>query len=250
MTSIDAQEDARPVKNRLLNVTVSALTTGLIGMAVLGMSAGAASAQAAPAAPAPAAPAAAAPGAPATGGTEWFKVCSTQGENEICNTQFTLIADTRQLVTAINLIDVKGKVNQKVLQAVVPTGRVIPAGVRLQIDGNQPQQMNYSVCFPDRCIAEAQLTDAIVAGMKKGNGLTVTSVNFQRQANPIKITLTGFSKAYDGPPTAQPELAQRQEELNSALQKQAEARRKKFEEAQAQAKGGEAAPAAAPAPAQ
>ena len=214
------------MKNRLYTATVQALGAGAIGLTMLGAGMTAAFAQAAPAQP--------------SSEPEWFKVCTKQGENEICNTQFTLIADTRQLVTAINLIDVKGKVTQRVLQVVVPTGRVIPAGVQMQVDQGTPQGMNYSVCFPDRCIAEAQLTDAIVAGMKKGNGLTVTSVNFQRQANPIKITLSGFSKAYDGPPVAQPELAQRQQELNDALKQQAEARRKKFEEAQAAAK---AAPA-------
>lgn len=207
------------MKNRLLKVAVTSLFTGVIGMAALGVTAGAAAAQAAPK-PAPAA-AAKADGS----GAQWFKVCSPQGDNQICNTQFTMIAETRQLITAINLIDVKGKVNQKVLQAVVPTGRVIPAGVQLQIDQNKPQAMSYSVCFPDRCIAEAQLTDAVIAALKKGKGLTVTSINFQRQPNPIKITLTGFSKAFDGAPVAQPELAQRQKELNDALQKQADARR-------------------------
>jgi invasion protein IalB len=221
------------VKIRFYNAPVQALAAGAIALAMLGAGMTAAAAQAA----APAAPAAPAAGAAGAGAApQWFKVCTKQGENDICNTQFTLIADTRQLVTAINLIDVKGKVNQRVLQVVVPTGRVIPAGVQMQVDQNAPQGMNYSVCFPDRCIAEAQLTDAVVAGMKKGNGLTVTSVNFQRQANPIKITLSGFSKAYDGPPVAQPELAQRQQELNDALKQQAEARRKKFEEAQAAAK--------------
>mgnify|MGYP001964695715 CR=1 FL=1 len=79
---------------------------------------------------------------------EWFKVCTPQGENQICNTQYTMIADTRQLITAVNLINVSGQVNQKVLQAVVPTGRVIPAGVQLQIDTNAAQTLNYSVCFP------------------------------------------------------------------------------------------------------
>ena len=229
------------MKNRLLNVTINALTAGAIGISALGMMAGSAAAQAAPAAPA--APAAAAAAKPGVAETQWFKVCTKQGDNDICNTQFTLIADTRQLVTAINLIDVKGKVTQRVLQAVVPTGRVIPAGVQLQVDKSAPQTMNFSVCFPDRCIAEAQLTDAVIAGMKKGTTLTVTSVNFQRQPNPIKITLAGFSKAYDGAPVAQPELAQRQQELNDALKKQADARRKKFEDAQAAAKTGAAAPA-------
>ena len=171
--------------------------------------------------------------------TEWFKVCTKQGENDICNTQYSLIADTRQLITAVNLINVNGKVNQKVIQAVVPTGRVIPAGVQIKIDGNQPQTLNYSVCFPNRCIAEAELSDAMVANMKKGSQMVVTSINFQRQANPIPVTLKGFTDAYDGPPKDESALAQRQKELNDALQKQAEERRKKFEDAQNAAKQGD-----------
>ena len=225
--------------HRLSNASAMLIAAGFIGAASLVGGVSAANAQAA-------APAPAAGGQPAAGQAvpaEWFKVCSKQGDNEICNTQYTMIADTRQLITAINLINVKGKVNQKVVQAVVPTGRVIPAGVQMKVDGNAPQTLNYSVCFPDRCIAEAELTDAMISSMKKGNQLTVTSINFQRQANPIPITLSGFTGAYDGAPKQQPELAQRQEELNKALQQQAEERRKKFEAAQNAAKDG-ATPAA------
>ena len=85
----------------------------------------------------------------------------------------------------------------------------------------------------------------MVANMKKGKQLTVTSINFQRQPNPIPITLTGFTGAYDGAPKAQPELAQRQDQLNKALQQQAEERRKKFEAAQNAAKDGSAPATAA-----
>lgn len=222
------------MRNRLFTATAHALSSAAIAALALGSVTGAALAQAAPkAADAPKGLAA---------NPEWFKVCSPQGDNNICNTQFAVIADTRQLITAVNLIDVKGKVNQRVFQAVVPTGRVIPAGVQMQIDDKAAQTINFSVCFPDRCIAEAQLTDAMVAAMKKGKVMTVASVNFQRQPNPVKITLNGFSKAFDGPPAAQPELAKRQDELNDALKKQAEERRKKFEDAQAAAKSGDAAP--------
>ncbi|EAU40461.1 hypothetical protein FP2506_04511 [Fulvimarina pelagi HTCC2506] len=177
---------------------------------------------------------------------EWFKVCSKQGENDICNTQFTLVADTRQLITALNLIEVSGQVNQKVVQAVVPTGRVIPAGVQVKIDDSTPVTLNYSVCFQDRCIAEAELTGDLVSKMKRGQQMNVTSINFQRQPNPVPITLSGFTAAYDGDPKDASEIASRQRELNEALQKQAEDRRKRFEAAQNAAKnadgeGGEAA---------
>ena len=223
------------MKNRSHNATVNAIAAGLVGIAAMTSFAGQAAAQAAKPAPAKAAEQ-----PQPVPGTQWYKVCSKQGDNEICNTQYTLIADTRQVITAVNLIDVKGKVNQKVVQAVVPTGRVIGAGVQMQIDSAKAQTMNYSVCFPDRCIAEAQLTDQMVSALKKGNNLTVTSVNFQRQPNPIKITLSGLGKAYDGQAAQQSDLAKRQQELNDALQKQADARRKKLQDAQAQAKAGSA----------
>ncbi|MFD2237762.1 invasion associated locus B family protein [Aureimonas populi] len=172
--------------------------------------------------------------------TEWFKVCAPQGENTICNTQYTLVADTRQLITAVNLIDVSGQVNQRVLQAVVPTGRVIPAGVQIQVDTNAPQTLNFSVCFPDRCIAEVELTQQMVDSMKRGSTLKITSTNFQRQTNPIDVTLVGFTQAFDGPPREQPELEARQQQLNEALQQQAAERRQRFEEAQSQALDAEA----------
>nr|WP_256477830.1 invasion associated locus B family protein [Aurantimonas marianensis] len=226
------------------NAFTTLLAAGLVGLATLAVGVFGANAQDANPAAGQAQPAAPAQGQAIP--AEWFKVCSTQGENEICNTQYTIIAATRQLLTAVNLIDVKGKVNQKVIQAVVPTGRVIPAGVQMKVDDEKPQTLNYSVCFTDRCIAEAELTDAMVASMKRGKQMTVTSINFQRQANPIPVSLSGFTQAYDGAPKAQPELAQRQKELDEALQKQAEERRKKFEEAQKAAKDntGEANPAA------
>jgi len=232
------------VTHRLSNASTTLLAAGLVGLATLAVGVSGANAQDAKPATgqAPAANPAQAQAIPA----EWFKVCSTQGENEICNTQYTMIADTRQLITAVNLINVKGKVNQKVIQAVVPTGRVIPAGVQMKVDDEKPQTLNYSVCFADRCIAEAELTDALVASMKRGKQMTVTSINFQRQANPIPISLSGFTQAFDGAPKAEPELAQRQKELNEALKKQADERRKKFEDAQKAAKDntGEAKPAA------
>lgn len=224
------------------NAPSAILAVGLVGWGLLA-TLPQASAQEAPAAPAQQSEAADGQASGSVAPAEWFKVCSQQGENEICNTQFMLIADTRQLVTAINLINVSGKVNQKVVQAVVPTGRVIPAGVQMKVDDNAPQTLNYSVCFPDRCIAEAELTDELVNSMKRGSQLTVTSINFQRQANPVPITLSGFTDAYEGEPTAQPEIAQRQRELNEALQAQAEERRRKFEEAQAAAKAGDGAAA-------
>lgn len=155
----------------------------------------------------------------------WFKVCSKQEENDICNTQNIVTADSGQLLTAVNLIEIKGQINRKIFQVSVPTGRLIPAGIGMQVDANKTTKIEYGICFPDRCIAEAPLTDELINSLKKGGKLTLTSVNFQNKPNPITVSLTGFSDALTGDGLQQNELEERQKELQEAVQK----RQKEFE---------------------
>ncbi len=129
----------------------------------------------------------------------WFKVCAKQEDNDICNVQNIVTADSGQLLTAVSLIEVKGKITKKIMQISVPTGRLIPAGIGMQIGQNKPTKIEYAICFPDRCIAEAALSNELIAALKKGADLTLTSVNFQNKPNPLKISLNGFGAAYDGP---------------------------------------------------
>ena len=91
----------------------------------------------------------------------WFKACSKQQDVDICNVQNIMTANTGQMVTGVSLIELKGKVNRKVFQVSVPTGRLVPPGIGLQIDGGKAQKLDYVICFPDRCVAEAPLNDQL-----------------------------------------------------------------------------------------
>ena len=93
----------------------------------------------------------------------WFKACAKQEDVDICNVQNIVSASTGQVVTGVSLLEIKGKVNKKVFQVTVPTGRLVPPGIGLQIDGGKAQKLDYVLCFPDRCIAEAPLSDQLVA---------------------------------------------------------------------------------------
>ena len=172
----------------------------------------------------------------------WFKVCSKQEDNDICNTQNIVTADSGQLLTAVNLIEIKGKINRKIFQVTVPIGRLIPAGVGMQIDNNKPVKLEYGICFPDRCIAEAPLTDDLLNVLKKGNKITLTSVNYQNKPNPIAVSLSGFSGALTGAGLKQSDLEARQKELQDAVQKRQKEFEAKMKAEQEKAKG--AAPAA------
>ncbi|MFI0843239.1 invasion associated locus B family protein [Mesorhizobium sp. IMUNJ 23232] len=166
----------------------------------------------------------------------WFKACTKQEEVDICNVQNMVTASNGQLVTGLSLIEIKGKVNRKVFQVTVPTGRLVPPGIGLQVNGGKAQKLDYVICFPDRCVAEIQLSDGLVNSFKKGNDLTLTSINFQNQPNPVKVSLQGFTGAYDGPPMQQSDLADRQKKLQDFVSKNNEDFAKKLKEEQEKAK--------------
>lgn len=172
-------------------------------------------------------------GAPKLG---WYKTCSKQEDNDICVVQNLILANGGQLVTAVGLISVSGKINRKLLQVSVPTARLIPPGILMQIDGGKGQKLDYAVCLPDKCTAEIPLTDAMIASLKKGSDVIFTSINFRRAPNPIKISLEGFTGAYDGEPVSANKLAESQRSLQEGMQKKAEEARKKLEDAQKAAK--------------
>lgn len=168
----------------------------------------------------------------------WFKACSKQEDVDICNVQNITVANTGQMVTGVSLIELKGKVNRKVFQVSVPSGRLVPPGIGLQIDGGKAQKLDYVICFPDRCVAETALSDQLVASFKKGQEIILTSVNFQNQPNPIKVSLTGFTGAYDGAPMQQSDIEDRQKKLQDFVTKNNEDFAKKLKEEQDKAKAG------------
>lgn len=157
---------------------------------------------------------------------EWFKVCTKQADNDICNVQNIRTAQTGQLLTAVNMIQITGKQNRALFQVAVPTGRVIPAGVAMQVDDGETQRIPYSICLPDRCIAEAQLSQQLIDAFKAGGSVTLTTVNFQNQPNPVEVTLEGFTAAFEGNPLKQSELESRQQELQAEIER----RREEFQE--------------------
>jgi invasion protein IalB len=167
----------------------------------------------------------------------WFKICAKQADVDLCNTQYQLLADNGQLITAVSLLDIKGKTNRKVFQVSVPPGRLIQPGVGMAIGTANPTKMDYAICFSDRCIAELELTDKLLAALKKGKEITLSSINFQRQANPVKISLDGFTAAVDGEPIQQTDAAAKQKEVQDWVAKNKADFEKKILEAQDKAKG-------------
>lgn len=176
--------------------------------------------------------------APASGQAPqgWYKACTQQAENDVCVVQNIVAAGNGQLLTAVGLISVEGQVNQRVMQVSVPSARLVQPGINMQIDGGQATKLDFAVCMPDKCVAEVPLSDAVVAEFKRGREVVFTSVNFQRAPNPISISLSGFTQAFDGEAMAQSELEERQRVLQEEMQRKAAEARQRLEDAQEAAK--------------
>jgi invasion protein IalB len=230
------------------------------GVAAMGLAASAALAQQpAPAAPAPAAPAApaaqaAAPGA--AGGPEnsaWVKLCMKNeqtGNKQICLVNHEgLEPNTGMVLVAAAVRSIEGDPKRHLLVR-LPTAYslVMPAGVQIKIDEDEPIGLQYAVCFPTSCQVQMELTPELFDKMRKGKQMIVAAINMQQKTMPFPVPLTGFSKAFDGPPvdSAQYEAARRAM-MEKFRQQQADLAAKAKAESAAGAPAGGAPAAGAPA---
>ncbi|MFY9238122.1 MAG: invasion associated locus B family protein [Roseovarius sp.] len=82
---------------------------------------------------------------------------------------------------------------------IVPLVTLLPAELKIAIDGGTPKSYPYRVCTEVGCIAQLGLIDADVAAFKQGANATVTLVPAQapdQQVN-INVSLSGFTAGFD-----------------------------------------------------
>ncbi|MCZ2328236.1 invasion associated locus B family protein [Bartonella sp. F02] len=148
----------------------------------------------------------------------WYKVCNKQQDVSVCNTMNTVVSNTGQPLTAVNLVEIKGKQNEKRIGIQVPTNRFLLEGVHIQIGNDFSKKIPYIVCNGSSCIANDALDDKLIAAMKSGTKMTVTTVNFRGSSNPIEFPLNGFTAAYTGPGIEEKAFQAEQLKLQKAIQ--------------------------------
>jgi invasion protein IalB len=166
---------------------------------------------------APAGPPAAGVEAAQGKGSAWVKLCSKNeqtGNKQLCLVKYEGLdpnTGMRQITVAVR--SVEGEDKQTLLFGVTTAYTlVIPIGVQIKIDDNQPIPLKYAVCLPPSCQAQTELTKEIFDKMRKGKQVIVAAMNMQQKTMGFQVPLIGFGKAYDGPPAdnAKYEEAQRQ----------------------------------------
>ncbi len=219
--------------------------------------------KAAPAAPAgkaaPAAPAGKAAPATAAGGEKkeesaWVKLCEKapslaepKQELGVCLTHHErLDGNTGMVLVSAAIRHVEGQ-DKEALMVMVPLGMALPPGVQVKVDDKEPIKLQFTLCHAAGCTAEGEATKAVLDEMKTGKQLVVAAINLAGKAIGFPVPLTGFDKAYAGPPVDNEKYKEARKRLMSAIrERQIEMAKKAKEESDAkQASGGATAPAAA-----
>jgi len=205
-----------------------------------------------PAKPAPApAPAKKAGGKTKTVNSSWVKLCEKQkGEKKgnVCLTHHERFHPTtgQPLISAaIRKIDGQ---KQEVVMVMVPLGRLITPGLLLKVDEEQPLKMSYSFCTSVGCVAEMPASAEILAKFKKGKQISIGTIDINQKRIGFRVSLAGFSSAYDGPPIDRKVYAKARKEMFQLIRaRQIEVlKRAKAEVEKKKAAGGAAAPTPAP----
>jgi invasion protein IalB len=182
------------------------------------------------------------------GGTEdaWVKLCmrNEQTQNkEICLINHEgLEPNTGMVLIAAAVRKVEGEEKQQLLIR-VPTAYalVIPPGVELRIDDQQPMKLQYAICFPTSCQVQLELTKELMDSMRKGKQMVVAAMNIQQKTMGFPVPLTGFAKAYDGPPVDSKKYEESRRQLMEMFRKRQQELAAKAAEAQQNKQGGQPA---------
>ena len=122
------------------------------------------------------------------------------GDKQICLVNHEgLEPNTGMVLVAAAVRSIEGD-DKKHLLVRLPTAYslVMPAGVQIKIDEDEPIALQYAVCFPTSCQVQMELTPELFEKLRKGKQMIVAAMNMQQKTMAFPVPLSGFSKAFDG----------------------------------------------------
>jgi invasion protein IalB len=97
--------------------------------------------------------------------------------------------------------DEEAKINgvkvEAVADIITPLGVLLEFGVRLKIDDQEERAAPFRICQQHGCLVREPLSDEVLVAMKKGNAAVVTVAADGAGPVDIKISLAGFTKAFN-----------------------------------------------------
>jgi invasion protein IalB len=107
---------------------------------------------------------------------------------------------------------------KRILRVILPLGMQLQPGTRVFIDQGSAAQRPYLICFANGCMADYEADAVMVAKLARGQELVIQAIDSSGQPVTVKLPLTDFAKAYEGPPIDPKVLEERQKRLQAEVQ--------------------------------
>ena len=133
----------------------------------------------------------------------WVKVCTRNEQNkQVCLVKYEALDPKTGGVLVSVAVRTRESEDKHDLLVNVPTAYslVMPAGVRIKIDTDEPASLQYTVCLPTNCQVQTELKTQLLERMRKGRLMLVGAIDAQQKAVTFRVPLNGFSKTLDGAP--------------------------------------------------
>jgi len=162
---------------------------------------------------------------------KWQKLCNenTKTKEVVCVTTRQLLATTGQVLSSVMIQEKK---DSKKLLVAVPPGMLIRQGLNVKIDGANEKAVTFSICVPNLCFGDVDITPEYVTAMKAGNEVVITATNQRGRPLNFNLSLAGFTASYDGPGIDPKQLQDDAKKLQEELEKKAKGAREKLIDAQ------------------
>jgi len=131
---------------------------------------------------------------------DWALRCQSEGDRRQCSIfQRLVVQETNQV--ALNLVigfgqDVEGK-QVPIAVFTFPLGIYLPAGAAIRVDEGEPVRLEIERCINRGCQSAVALEPAQLEAFKAGREAIVTIGQDREQAVDLRVSLSGFSAAYD-----------------------------------------------------
>jgi invasion protein IalB len=148
----------------------------------------------------------------------WTKFCGKDNKpaaKEICLTVKEARLKTGRFVAGAALIEQAGE-EKKLFRVTLPLGMQLAEGARILLDQEQPMQGRYTVCLPNGCMADFDVTPDLLGKLKGGQQIVLHGINLPGQAASYMLPLADFAKANEGPPTDPQRFEEDQKKLRAA----------------------------------
>ena len=140
------------------------------------------------------------PAARATAPTPtWSSRCSAEGRAATLDcivSQRLFVKNTGQRIGSVT-IRMPGDRENPVMVIQIPTGLLLPAGVSIDIDGKDQQQLELETCDGNSCYVRQPVSDSLLASMVRGQTLNISFQNLNKQKIKLPLSLVGFTAAYN-----------------------------------------------------